>query len=96
MAGDREGRAAAFELFGRYGGETGGTFRAELQQVLADDDGRVVGLHRNSGDRDGKHLEVDCCLVFQVENGRVTDGREHFRSPRLGRVLVLARPSRRG
>ncbi len=78
VAGDYQGREAVFAYFGRLGQETGGTFQAELQQVLADDDGRVVGIHRNSADRDGKRVDVDVCLVFQVENGRITDGREHF------------------
>jgi uncharacterized protein len=78
VAGDHEGRDAAFELFGRYGGETGGTFKAELRQVLADDHGYVVGIHHNSGERNGKHLDVDCCLVFEVKDGKVVDGREHF------------------
>ena len=78
LAGDHEGREAAFAQFGRYGGETGGTFKAELQHLLADDEGRVVGIHHNSAERDGKHLDVDCCIVFAVEGGRITDGREHF------------------
>jgi uncharacterized protein len=38
----------------------------------------VVGIHHNSGERNGKHLDVDCCLVFQLKDGRVTDGREHI------------------
>ena len=78
IAGDHEGREAAFAQFGRYGGETGGTFKAELREVLADDDGRVVGIHHNTAERDGKTLDVDCCLVFQVRDGKVVDGREHF------------------
>ena len=78
IAGDHVGRDAAFAQFGRYGGDTGGTFQAELQHVFADDEGRAVGIHHNSGERNGKHLDVDCCLVFEIKDGRVTDGREHF------------------
>jgi uncharacterized protein len=78
LAGDHQGREATFAYFGRLGGETGGTFRAELRYLTADDDGRVVGFHHNSGERDGKHLDVDCCLVFELKDGRVIDGREHF------------------
>ena len=54
LAGDHEGREAAFAYFGRLGQETGGTFKAELQHLLADDDGRVVGIHHSSAERDGK------------------------------------------
>ncbi len=78
VAGDHVGRDAAFAQFGRYGGDTQGTFKAELLQVVADDDGHAVGIHHNSGERNGKHLDVDCCLAFEIEDGRVTSGREHF------------------
>jgi uncharacterized protein len=78
IAGDHEGRDAAFAQFGRYGGDTGGTFKAELRYVLADDDGHAVGIHHNSGQRNGKQLDVDCALVFEIKDGRVVDGREYF------------------
>ena len=78
IAGDHEGRDAAFTQFGRYGGDTGGTFKAELRYVLADDDGHVVGVHHNSAERNGKQLDVDCALVFEIKDGRVVDGREYF------------------
>lgn len=72
------GREAVFAQFGRYGGDTGGTFRAELKHVMADDEGRVVATHHNSATRNGKRLDVDCCLVFEIKDGRVTSGREYF------------------
>lgn len=78
IAGDRVGRDKVFAQFGRYGGETGGTFRAELRHLLADDEGRVVGIHHNSAERNGKRLEVGCCIVFEVRDGRIASGREHF------------------
>ena len=78
MAKDYEGRDATLAYFGQIGQESGGTFQAELQQLFAGDDGRVVGLQRSTAERDGKHLDVGNCIVFQLKNGRVTDGREHF------------------
>lgn len=78
IAGDYVGRDAAFAQFGRYGGETNGTFKAELVDVVADDDGNAVGMHRNTAERDGKRLDVTCCIAFKVQDGRVLDGREHF------------------
>lgn len=78
IAGDHKGRDAAFAQFGRYGGETAGTFKATLLDVLSGDDGTVVGIHHNTGQRNGKQLDAYCCLVFEVENGQITDGREHF------------------
>ena len=78
LAGDHKGREAIFGYFGRLGGDTGGTFKATLKHLLKSDDGRVVGVHHNSATRDGKQLDVDCCLVFEFKDGRVIDGREHF------------------
>ena len=78
IAGDYQGRDAVFGQFGRYGGDTGGTFKAELKQLFTSGDGRVIGLHHNSGRRNGKRLDTDCCIVFEIEDGRITSGREHF------------------
>ena len=78
MAKDYQGRDATLAYFGLIGQETGGTFRAELQHLLADDEDRVVGIQRSTGDRNGKHLDAGNCIVFQLKDGRVTDGREHF------------------
>ncbi|MDX6667319.1 MAG: uncharacterized protein QOK04_699 [Solirubrobacteraceae bacterium] len=78
MAKDYESRDATLAYFGLIGQETGGTFRAELQRLLGDDDDRVVGIQRSTGDRNGKHLDVGNCIVFQLRDGRIVDGREHF------------------
>ena len=78
LAGDRKGREATFAQFGRYGGDTGGTFKAVLQSVSKGDDGRVVAIHHNTANRNGKQLEVGCCLVFEFKDGQVIDGREYF------------------
>jgi ketosteroid isomerase-like protein len=78
MAKDYEGRDATLAYFGLIGQESGGTFQAELQNLTADDDDLVVGIQRSTGDRNGKHLDVGNCIVFQLKDGRVIDGREHF------------------
>jgi len=78
IAGDHIGRDAVFGQFGRYGGETNGTFKADLKQVFGADNGRVVAIHHNSGERNGKRLDSDCCIVFEVKNGHILSGREYF------------------
>ncbi len=78
MAKDYQGRDATLAYFGLIGQETSGTFQAELQHLLTDDDDRVVGIQRSTGERNGKRLDVGNCIVFQLKDGRVTDGREHF------------------
>jgi ketosteroid isomerase-like protein len=78
FANDYQGREATLAYFGQLAEETGGTFRAELQHLTADDEGRVVGIQRSTGDRNGKHLDVGDSIVFELKDGRITDGREHF------------------
>ena len=78
LAGDVLGGEAVFARLGRYLAETGGTFRVELKRVLTDEAGRVIGIHHDVAERDGKHLDVYGCTVFELENGRIVDGREHF------------------
>ena len=78
MANDYQGREATFAYFGQLGQETGGTFRAQLERLVGDDDDRVVGIQRSTADRNGKHLDVRDCIVFELKDGRIVDGREHF------------------
>jgi uncharacterized protein len=78
LAGDAFGRGAVLSRLGRYARETGGTFRADLKRVLTDEDGKVIGIHHNVAEREGKELDVYCCIVFEVVDGRIVDGREHF------------------
>lgn len=78
VTGDHVGRNAAFAQFGHYGGDTAGTFRAELKSVGTTDDGRVIGIHHNTAKKDGKQLDVDCCIVFEIKDGQSFDGKEHF------------------
>jgi len=78
MAGDYQGTGATLAYFGKLAQETDGTFRAELLHMAADGDNRVVGIQRSTADRSGKHLDVANCIVFELKDGKVTDGREHF------------------
>jgi ketosteroid isomerase-like protein len=78
VAGDAVGRDAVYAHFERYASETDGTFRADLKRVLIDEDGKVVGIHHSIGEREGKELDVYCCVVLEVAEGRIVDGREHF------------------
>ena len=44
MADDYQGREATLAYFGQLAQKTGGSFRAELQQLTADGEDRVVGV----------------------------------------------------
>ncbi|WP_352127126.1 nuclear transport factor 2 family protein [Mesorhizobium sp. dw_380] len=78
FAGDYKGHAPIFGHFGRLGSETQGTFKSNLLQVTESDDGSAVAVHRDTGERNGKRLDVLCCIVFDIKNGKVMDGREYI------------------
>lgn len=78
MANDYQGREATLAYFGRLGQETGGSFRAGLRHLLASDDDLVAGVQQNTGERNGKQLAVDVCLLFQLKDGRIIEAWEHF------------------
>jgi ketosteroid isomerase-like protein len=86
LAGDAVGRQAVFARLGRYLAETGGTFRADLKRLLTDEDGRVIGIHHNVAERDGKRLH----RLRARERPDRRRARALPRPPGLGRVLVVA------
>ncbi len=78
IGGTRKGKENVFAQFGRYGGETNGTFKAVLKTVAICDDGRIAAIHHNSAERNGKKLDVDCCIVFEVKDGQIFSGKEYI------------------
>ncbi len=78
IAGLRQGRDAVYGQYGTYLGGTDGTFKAELHYVTADKEGRVIGVHRNTGMRMGRTLDSMCCITFKVKDGKILSGKEHF------------------
>lgn len=78
VAGTARGRNAVLTQFGRYAGETDGTFKADLLDVCEGDGGRVIAIHHNTGTRNGTKLETRCCIVFDIRDGQVASGTENF------------------
>jgi ketosteroid isomerase-like protein len=77
LGGDKRGRDATFAYFGQLGELTGGTFRGELHDVVANEE-HVVALHVNTAQRDGKSLNLKEALVFHMRDGKIVEAWEHF------------------
>ena len=45
---------------------------------MTNEDGTVIGIHQNTAQKDGKTLDVSCCIVFEIRDGQLVDGREYF------------------
>ena len=69
MSGEYRGRREVVEFLRRTGLETGGTYRSQLQSVLADDDW-AVAIYRAQGKRNGIDLDVDQALVIRIRDGQ--------------------------
>ena len=69
MSGEYRGRREVVEFLRRTGLETGGTYRSQLQSVLADDDW-AVAIYRAQGRRNGIDLDVDQALVIRIRDGQ--------------------------
>lgn len=80
IAGDYAGQERVFGYFGKLAEMTGGTFKAEPIDILADDD-RAVVLQHTTARRDGKVLDAKHVLVFEMRNGKFTDTQVYEADP---------------
>ena len=72
LAGDHRGRTAVLAYLAALGQRTGGSFRAEVIDVLASDT-RAVALARATGDRGGAHYQGIYALVLAIGGGQVRE-----------------------
>jgi len=72
LAGEHHGRDAVFAFLGKVMQLTEGTFHAELEAVVADDDW-AVALFRGHGQRAGRTLDNPTCLKMRLEHGRIIE-----------------------
>jgi ketosteroid isomerase-like protein len=72
LAGDHRGVDAVLGYFGQTMELTGGNFRVEVHDVVANDE-HAVGLNSVHAERAGRTLEDNNALVFHVRAGKVTE-----------------------
>ena len=73
LSGDYRGRDQVFGFFGRLAEETGGTFRLDVHDILANDEHTAV-LATLTASRGGKSIEVPVVNVSHNDgNGKITE-----------------------
>ena len=72
LSGDKRGRDATLAYFSQIGELSGGTFRAELHDIVADE-AHLVGLHIGTAQREGRTLRVRTTLVFHLRDGQIVE-----------------------
>jgi uncharacterized protein len=72
LAGDYKGPEAVLEFLGQLKARSGGTFKIEILDVLSEPE-RAVVLQRETAERNGKVLDVDAALDFEIHHGKITE-----------------------
>jgi ketosteroid isomerase-like protein len=72
LSGTQRGKQEVFETFKKVFDLTGGTFKLEIHDILADDDHAVV-LAKATGQREGRTLDDNSVQVFHIQGGKVTE-----------------------
>jgi ketosteroid isomerase-like protein len=76
LAGDYEGVAQVLEWLGRQFELSAGTIRAEVHDVVANDE-HAVALFTVRGERAGKQVEDNSVQVFHFRDGKVSEVWSH-------------------
>jgi uncharacterized protein len=76
FAGDYKGSEEVIGLFGRQMEATGGTFKLELHDLLANDE-HVVALVRTTAERNGKTLNQPGVHVVHIRDGKLAESWFH-------------------
>lgn len=80
ISGDYKGKDEVFGFFAQLAERSGGTFRVDIHDLLANDE-HVVALTKATGQRQGKTLTDSGAQVFHVHGGKVTEQWYHPGDP---------------
>jgi ketosteroid isomerase-like protein len=77
LSGTKQGREAILAYFGELATRSDGTFKVTLQEIIGGDN-HIVGLQHNHAETNGKTLDTDGALAFQIRGGKISEGREFY------------------
>ena len=72
ISGEHKGRDAVFAVFAKTMELTGGTFKIDLHDIVANDE-HTVSLTRAAASRQGKQLDLRGADIYHIRNGKVTE-----------------------
>jgi uncharacterized protein len=76
ISGDYQGLDQVLGFFGTLIERSGGTFRANLHDVVANDE-HAIGLHSSDAERDGRAVHSPTVLVFHIRDGKLAETWSH-------------------
>jgi ketosteroid isomerase-like protein len=72
LTGDYKGKQEVFGFFGKLAEGTGGSFRLEVHDILANDQ-HAIALVRSRGEREGKSIDDRGVHVLELRDGKVVE-----------------------
>ncbi len=75
LSGTKQGRDAILAYFGELGARSAGTLKVEVRDIVGGDQ-HTVGIQHNSAQNNGKSMDLDVTIVFEVRDGKITSGQE--------------------
>jgi hypothetical protein len=73
VSGDYKGLENILGFYGKLAELTNGTYGVEIESMFTDGAGKVVVVHTQRGERNGKQLTPRQALIFTVAGGKVVD-----------------------
>jgi ketosteroid isomerase-like protein len=83
LSGTKQGREAILAYFGELATRSDGSFKVTLQEIIGGDN-HIIGLQHNHAETNGKTLDTDGALTFQLRDGKITEGREFYEDTARG------------
>ncbi len=77
LSGRREGRDSILAYFGELGKRSEGNLKVTVQDIVAGEN-HTVALQHNNAESNGRTLDMDGAIAFQVRDGKIIEGREFF------------------
>jgi ketosteroid isomerase-like protein len=73
LSGDYKGLDNVLGFYGKLAELTGGTYGCDVESMFTDGCGKVVVVHRQRGERNGRTITPRQALIFTVVGGKVVD-----------------------
>ena len=77
LSGKKEGSDAILGYFGELGTRSGGSLKVTVQEIIGGEN-HTVALQHTDAENNGKNIDADGALAFQIRDGKITEVREFY------------------
>ena len=77
LSGTKQGRDAVLAYFGELGARSQGSLEVTVTDIIGGEH-HTVALQHNHAEGNGKTLDTDGAISFEVRGGKIVSGREFF------------------